>query len=192
MCNRVSVRCMAAAVLCATLLLTACSGPGSGATTPSAPAATAGQPTTGPVASSPVSVPEKVLARKTVPISYGIGGELDIAVTQLDVVGELLRLGLTFTASLPAGSEDVELGAVLAGDENQSVAPVSPELIDPVNLKAYEAVAGDIPIGNSFPLADGVPATIVFYFAAPQDEIKTFDIVVSSRTPTIVDVPFAP
>jgi hypothetical protein len=132
------------------------------------------------------------LASLTVPISYIDGGELDMAVTSIDVAGELMRVSMTFTVDLPTGSEPAALGAILVGDETFPATGVSPELIDPVNLKAYSVVAGEIPNGTSVDLQDGVPHTLVFYFAAPEDDMQTVDIVLMSQTPPITDVPVTP
>ena len=68
-------------------------------------------------------------------------------------------------------------------------AAISPELIDPVHLKAYEAVVS-VPIGTAINLTGGAPRTLDFYYAAPQDDIRTVDIVLSSQAPTMTDVPF--
>jgi hypothetical protein len=134
--------------------------------------------------------PGEPLASLSVPISYIDGGELDIEVTGIEVAGELMRVSMTFTATVPTGTEPVALGAVLIGDETFPGTAVEPEVIDPVNLKAYEVVAGQTDNGTSVDLEDGVPQTLVFYFAAPQDDVDAVDIVLSSQTPPITDVPF--
>lgn len=139
-----------------------------------------------------VDPPGEPLASTTLPISFIDGGEFEVEVMSLEVSGELLRMAVTFTASLPSGIEDVGIGAVLTADENAPAAGVFPELIDPVNLKAYAAVTGWIPNGTGIYLGDGEQHTQVFYFAAPQDDIDTVDVVVSSLAPPITDVPFAP
>lgn len=136
--------------------------------------------------------PGEPLASTTVPISFIDGGELDMAVTTLEVAGQLMRVGITFTASLPIEAEEVAVGAVLEANESAPAAGISPEVIDPVNLKAYEVVAGEVPNGSSIDLEDGVSHTVVFYFAAPQDDVDTVDVVLSSQTPPITDVPFSP
>jgi hypothetical protein len=132
------------------------------------------------------------LASLAVPINYIDGGELDMAVTSVDIAGELLRVSIRFTVDLPTGAEPAALGAILTGDEIAPAAGISPELIDPVNLKAYSVVAGAIPNGTSVDLEDGVAHTLVFYFAAPEDDMQTVDIVMSSQTRPITDVPVAP
>lgn len=132
------------------------------------------------------------LASASLPINFIEGGELDIAVMSLEVTGELLRMALTFTASLPVEAENVGIGAVITADENAPAAGIFPELIDPVNLKAYQAVTGYVPNGTGIYLEDGASHTQVFYFAAPQDEVDTFDIRLASQAPPITDVPFAP
>jgi hypothetical protein len=130
------------------------------------------------------------LASMTMPITFIEGGELEADVISMDVTGELMRVGITFTASLPVEVEEVGIGAVLTANENAPAAGISPEVIDPVNLKAYQAVAGWIPNGTSIYLRDGASHTIVFYYAAPQEQVETVDIKLSSQTPPITDVPF--
>lgn len=130
------------------------------------------------------------LATATVPIDWVDGGELEMAVTGIDVIGELLRVAVTFIASLPPEAEEVALGAVLAGNEDAPGAPVKPELIDPVNLKAYEVVAGGSSLGSSLHLRSGAPRTLAFYYAAPQDAVTTIDIHWSSAIAPLTDVPF--
>ena len=84
------------------------------------------------------------------------------------------------------------IGAVIGGDENAPAAGVRPELIDTVNLKAYEVVTGGIPLGVAIYLMDGAPRTVVCYYAAPQDDIDKLDIRLSSQLPTLTDVPYEP
>ena len=134
--------------------------------------------------------PPAALAVTTLPIDWVDGGELEAAVTGIEVAGELLRVAVTFTASLPPETEDVAIGAVLLGNEGQPGAGVRPELIDPVNLKAYEVVAGGTRGGASIRLVDGVARTLVFYYAAPQDDLDTIDFMWSSQVPPLTDVPF--
>lgn len=140
----------------------------------------------------PDEVPAEALAAVAIPIGFVEDGELEVAVTSLEVTGELLRVGITFTASLPREVEKVAIGAVLSSNENAPASGISPELIDPANLKAYEVVTGAIRSGTSVDLIDGAPRTIVFYYAAPQDDVETFDIRLSSTSPTLTDVPFEP
>lgn len=134
--------------------------------------------------------PAEVLAAMTVPIDWVDGGELEMAVTGIEVAGELLRVAVMFTASLPLEAEDVAIGAVLEGNENAPGAPIRPELIDPVNLKAYELVTGGTRSATSVRLRDGAPRTLVFYYAAPRDDIETIDIQWSSTLAPLTDVPF--
>jgi len=139
-----------------------------------------------PAAADP---PGPAIATVDIPISFVDGGVLQVAVTGLDVVGELTRLRLTFTAEVRSSDQEVAVASVLAGDENSPAAAISPELIDPVHLKAYEAVVS-VPIGTAINLTGGAPRTLDFYYAAPQDDIRTVDIVLSSQAPTMTDVPF--
>lgn len=136
--------------------------------------------------------PTEALATLSIPIGFIEGGELEVAVNSLEVTGELLRMALTFTASLPREVEEVAIGAVLSSDEGAPAAGISPELIDPVNLKAYDVVTGAIRSGSSIDLVDGSPLTIVFYYAAPEDDVETFDVRLSSESPALTDVPFEP
>lgn len=191
------------ALLCAGVLLSACDGDDEPA---AQPPETAAEPaptdqdglapdgdespdadTTAPADGQPAAP----LAVTTLPIDWVDGGELEAAVTGIEVVGELLRVAVTFTASLPPEAEDVAIGAVLLGNEGQPGAGVRPELIDPVNLKAYEVVAGGTRGGASVRLVDGVARTLVFYYAAPQDDLDTIDIMWSSQVPPLTDVPFS-
>jgi uncharacterized lipoprotein len=134
--------------------------------------------------------PGEPLRSVTVPIGWVDGGELDMAVTELSVSGDLMRVAVTFTASLPDGTEAAAIGAVIASDETYPATGIFPEVIDPANLKAYEVVAGAIPNGTSINLEDGASRTLVFYFAAPQDPVDTVDVVISSQVPALTDVPF--
>lgn len=129
------------------------------------------------------------LATVSFPIGFVEDGELEVTVTSLEVTGELLRLAIAFTATLPDEVDDVALGAVLASNENAPGGEVRPEVIDPVNLKAYEVVAGAIPLGTAAYLTDASARTIVFYYAAPQDEVDALDIRLSSQAPALTDVP---
>ena len=129
------------------------------------------------------------LGSETVDIAFIEDGELEMAVTEMEVEGELLRASITFTASIPDTVESVALGAIVAADEAFTATGVSPELIDPVNLKAYEMVAGGVPNGTSVELYNGEPHAVDFYFAAPEDDVETFDVVVHSASPAIQNVP---
>jgi hypothetical protein len=179
-----------AACVCLVVVLAACSGAGtgvaaSGAAPNSAPAATPSPPSAAVAADSPSSA----IATVDIPISFIDKGTLQVAVTGMDVVGNLMRLRLTFTANVPSASQEVAIGSVLAGDDTYPATAISPELIDPVHLKSYEAVIS-VPNGTKIDLIAGEPRTLEFYYAAPQDDIQTFDIILSSQTPSITDVPF--
>jgi len=157
-----------------------------------APATMASEPAEEPQGGAAPAEQGPPLASTTMPISFVEGGEMEVAVTSLDMAGELMRIGITFTMSLPVEVEEVGIGAVLTADENAPAAGISPEIIDPVNLKAYQAVAGYIPNGTGIYLRDGASHTIVCYYAAPQEDVETVDVKLSSQTPPITDVPFQP
>lgn len=188
-------------LLSTAIILAACSGgAGNDASAPSnsasAPDADGGTNTTGGTGRKqksppPQEQPAEPLAAVSLPISFVEGGKLDIAVTSFDVAGDLLRLAVQFTATLPLEVEDVAVAAVLES-KGSPAAAISPELIDPVNLKAYEVVAGGTNPGTSLDLVDGGSRTLVFYYAAPQDDVATFDIVFSSGGAILTDVPFKP
>ncbi len=185
----------AALVACATLSLAACTnevGDDSGEASPSEEASDSGAGQGPDRGAAEAPDPADALATVAIPIGFIEGGELEVAVNSFEVTGELLRMALTFTASLPSDVEEVAIGAVLSSDENAPATGISPELIDPVNLKAYEVVAGDITSGTRIDLVDGSPRTIVFYYAAPQDDVETFDVQLSSESPALTDVPFEP
>jgi hypothetical protein len=175
------------ACVCLGVVLTACSGPGvTSAAGGSSPAAAGSAP---PMVSAAPDPPSAAIATADIPIPFVDGGALQVAVTGIDVAGELMRLRLTFTAKVRSSTQAVAIGAVLAADETYPAMEISPELIDPVHLKAYEAVVS-IPNGTAINLSGGESRTLVFYYAAPQDDIRTFDIVLSSQAPTMTDVPF--
>lgn len=169
------------ACLCLGVVLTACSPTG----VPGAAAAPspAGTPPTVSATAGPA------IATTDIPITFVDGGVLQVEVAAIDVVGELMRLQLTFTAKVRSSSRVVAVASVLAGDESSPAGAISPELIDPVHLKAYEAVVS-VPVGTAINLTGGGSRTLDFYYAAPQDDIRTLDIVLSSQAPTMTDVPF--
>jgi hypothetical protein len=196
---------------CVAVVLSACSREPDDQAATDMPSADAGQASTAPAldpdgvataATSPTPgtqqsepfAPESPTAQPrasvSVPIGFIDGGELEMAVASVEVVGELMRVGITFNASLPPEAPSVAIGAVLAASETAPATGFSPEVIDPVNLKAYEAVVGAIPNGTTVNIQDGVPQTLIFYYAAPQDDVETLDIIVSSQVPTLSDIPF--
>lgn len=190
--GRAVVRAFGACV-CLCVVLAACSETGRGV---AGSAATAAAPSSGVAGAAPSASaarapasPSAVIATADIPISFIDGGTLQVAVTGIDVVGELMRLRLTFTAKVPSATQEVAIGSVLAADDTFPATAISPELIDPVHLKAYEAVVS-VPNGTAINLIGGESRTLVFYYAAPQDKIQTFDIILSSKTPTVTDVPF--
>ncbi len=78
----------------------------------------------------------------------------------------------------------------MVGNDDQSAAETAPELIDPVNLKAYDVVVGET-LGET-ELLPGSPRTIVYYYAAPQDRVEAIDLRFSSQIPPLTGVPFEP
>jgi hypothetical protein len=183
------------ACVCLGVVLAACSGTGvtGAATTPrdAAPGAAAPGPAAAgaaPTVPAAPELPSPAIATADIPISFIDGGVLQVEVTGIDVVGELMRLRLTFTAKVRSSTQVVAVASVLAGDETSPAMAISPELIDPIHLKAYEAVVS-VPNGTAINLTGGGSRTLDFYYAAPQDDIRTVDIVLSSQAPTMTDVP---
>lgn len=130
------------------------------------------------------------LASVTVPVSYVDGADVLAEVLEFSGADELVRMRMRFTASLPSGTEEVALGAVLDRNESAPGAAVKPELVDTTHLKAYEPVLGG-PIGR-VNLTDGVPVEIVYYYATPDDQVDTFDVTLGGQAPSLPDVPFRP
>lgn len=134
----------------------------------------------------------KALASVTVPVSFVDGAEVLAEVLEFSAADELVRMTMRFTASLPSGTEEVALGAVLELNENAPGAAVQPELVDTANLKAYEPVLGGTRSGSSLNLSDGVPVELVYYYATPEDPVDTVDVVLAEQAPSLLDVPFRP
>jgi len=162
----------------------------SGSSTPPAAAPSVAAPVA-PSAAAPVDsrAPDAaVLASTTVPLADDVGpGTLTFSVVDLSVRGQLTQLTLrlqtsgnpdpTLRVNQVIGSKDV--GRVLA-----------PELIDPVNLKAYSEADGGLGFGDGaqVTLATG-SQDFTFNYAAPQDPVTTLDVAVGSGLPTFRDVP---
>jgi hypothetical protein len=131
----------------------------------------------------------KALASITVPVGFVTDAEVLIEVLEFAPAEELLRMTMRFTASLPSGTQSVELNAVFEGKESARNDNVRPELVDTTNLKAYESVLGG---PSKLDLTDGVPVEFVFYYATPTDPVDTFDVVLGEQVPSLLDVPFRP
>jgi hypothetical protein len=114
---------------------------------------------------------------------------VDIAVTGLEVDGELATLSLAFTMHEPEAPEDTSYSLYdLNGQQ-----PLYVTLVDPVNLKRYNvvqdssgqkletgAVETDVPIDSS--------TTAHYTFAAPPPDVTEIDVSVGDW-PTFRDIP---
>jgi hypothetical protein len=132
----------------------------------------------------------------TEPLVIGIPGEGDatvaIEITAIETVGELLRIGVTFTPEWqdePFGGREADLARTLGANLSNRV---TARLIDPVNLLEYQQAAGGTE-GQIVPVSAGVPRTVYFYFGLPVEEMETFDLyldVAQVGLPPLVDIPY--
>jgi hypothetical protein len=118
-------------------------------------------------------------------------GTLEIELRAREV-GELLRVAVTFT---PRGIGDERTSIATLFGSAGSGNGMYGRLIDPVNLLEYETVRPAVPHGQSTPAFEDQPTTLHFYFAAPVEELETFDFLLDLGVgvpdwPGFVDVPF--
>jgi hypothetical protein len=118
-------------------------------------------------------------------------GHLEIEL-RARIVGELFRVAVTFT---PRDIGDERTSVAQLFGSSGSANGISARLIDPVNLLEYETVRRAVPHGQSAPAYQDQPTTLNFYFAAPVEELDTFDflldfVVGAPDWPGFVDVPF--
>jgi hypothetical protein len=130
----------------------------------------------------------QALFRATVALADDVGpGTLTFSVVDLTVRGQLTQLTLRLQTS---GSPDPSIRVnQLIGSKNVGRI-LAPELIDPVNLKAYSEAEGGLGFGDGaqVTLATGAE-DFTFNYAAPQDPVTTLDVAVGSGLPTFRDVP---
>ncbi|TRO92005.1 hypothetical protein FKB34_13215 [Glycocaulis profundi] len=130
------------------------------------------------------------------PLVIDIPGERDatvaIEITSMEEVGELLRIGVTFTPEWetePFGGRDADLAQTLGANLANRV---TARLIDPVNLLEYQQAAGGTG-GQRVPMSAGTPRTVYFYFGLPVEEMETFDLYLDAAQvglPPLVDIPY--
>ena len=162
----------------------------SGSSTPPAAAPSVAAPVA-PSAAAPVDsrAPDAaVLASTTVPLADDVGpGTLTFSVVDLSVRGQLTQLTLRLQTS---GNPDPTMRVnQVIGSKNVGRI-LAPELIDPINLKAYSEADGGLGFGDGaqVTLATG-SQDFTFNYAAPQDPVTTLDVAVGSGLPTFRDVP---
>jgi hypothetical protein len=122
------------------------------------------------------------------------GAQLTVEVRSMEVVGELLRVGVAFT---PTWDDDPELtlAQLLGAGPAAPGAGVGLRLIDPVNLLEYRPVRPSLPNGESVQLVDGSTLLVPFYLGAPEETPETFDVHLdvaqaTGSFPPLQDVPF--
>ena len=129
-----------------------------------------------------------VIASTTVPLADDIGpGTLTFSVVDLSVRGQLTQLTLRLQTS---GNADPTLRVNQVIGSKNVARVLAPELIDPINLKAYSEADGGLGFGDGaqVTLATG-SQDFTFNYAAPQDPVTTLDVAVGSGLPTFRDVP---
>lgn len=134
---------------------------------------------------------DAVAAPLVVDIPGESGATVTIEVTSMEIVGELLRLGITFTPEWridPFSGRSPDLAQVLGANLSN---PVNARLIDPVNLLEYQLVTGGA--RGVVPMTEGVPRTVYFYFGTPVEEMENFDLYLEAERvalPPLTDVPY--
>jgi hypothetical protein len=177
-----------------TALVLALAGCGNGAVSAdrSAPApAQVAPPAAGlpaPPAATAAPVDRPAVAEASVPVAADLGtGNLTYSVLELGVEGRLTRLVLRLRTD---GGADADATVnQLVGSKTKARA-LAPELIDPQNLKAYEAADGGVSILDGIGVTVGTSGSeFTFYYAAPQDAVTAFDVALGSGLPTLRGVP---
>ncbi|MCS2610887.1 hypothetical protein [Halomonas dongshanensis] len=134
---------------------------------------------------------DAVAAPLVVDIPGESGATVTIEVTSMEIVGELLRIGVTFTPEWqiePFSGRSPDLAQVLGANLSN---PINARLIDPANLLEYQLVTR----GSSrvIPMTEGVPRTVYFYFGTPVEEMESFDLYLEAERvalPPLTDVPY--
>lgn len=173
--------------------------------TDDAPAATEGEPAEGEGAAEEDEADEGAreeaadggTAPATQPLASvehqatALDATLQVDVMSAEVVGDLLRVAVAFTAQeLDEESSLAELmGSIGPGNR------ISARLIDADNLLEYSSVRAAVPHGSGVSMVDGHAVTLYFYFAAPEQPMTSFDLQFDfgSGHPDLdglVDVPF--
>jgi len=132
---------------------------------------------------------EATLAEQTVKARGEGEATVDIAVTGLQVDGELATLTLSFTPHDPEAAPDTEYSLHDLNGENALFVT----LLDSVNLKRYQVVEDSA--GNALESRDSLtrtsldaPVTAQYTFAAPPADVTEIDVSVGDW-PTFRDVP---
>jgi hypothetical protein len=118
-----------------------------------------------------------------------------IEVLSMEVVGDLLRVGIEYTPSWAVEpASRVTLNSLLGGADGEQF---SPRLLDPVNLLEYRTVRSPVMGGTSVSVTVDEPRLLYFYFGAPVQEPETLDLHLdfgrgTSDVPPLLDIPYAP
>jgi hypothetical protein len=116
-----------------------------------------------------------------------------IEVRSMEVVGDLLRVGIEYTPSWTVEpSSRVTLNNLLGGADGEQF---SPRLLDPVNLLEYRTVRSPVMNGTLVSVTVDEPRLLYFYFGAPITEPETLDLHLDfarqpSDVPPLLDLPY--
>lgn len=177
---------LAPVLLATALLLTGCSGD---EPAPSTSASEGGGGGSAEDAGVEPFDPDDVLVQQTLADVRDERSTLQVGITSLEVQDRVMRLELVVTPQVASLSDDE---AVSFYDLRSFFD--SPMLLDRDNLKRYSVVrAGPGQRYQSDPVStktvNGRPMRLYFYFAAPEDEVEAFDVVLSDTYPAFTDVP---
>lgn len=129
---------------------------------------------------------------QTVPVDGSETDTVTVGVQSLVVTGEIMTLTLVYTPSLGSREPDerIDLYDVLSPDS-----ALHPTLLDRQSFKEYSVIkdGGESWTTDVFDLdvTNGKPAVFWAVYAAPQDDVDTMDIRVSSAWPEFTGVPIA-
>lgn len=129
---------------------------------------------------------------QTVPVDGSETDTVTVGVQSLVVTGEIMTLTLVYTPSFGSREPDERIGFydVLSPDTAQR-----PMLLDRESFKEYSVIkdGGESWTTDLFDLevTNGEPVVFWAVYAAPQDDVDTMDIRVSSAWPEFTGVPIA-
>jgi hypothetical protein len=124
---------------------------------------------------------------------HGEDATVAVEVRSMELVGDLLRVGVEFTPSWSVEpSSRVTLNSLIGGAAAEGFGP---RLLDPVNLLEYRTVRSPVGNGTSVSAIADQPRLLYFYFGAPVQEPETLDLHLDfhqgpSDVPPLVDIPY--
>lgn len=182
-------------LLALSVALAGCSGGASGG----AGAAPTAAPTDGTSAASAARAsasgagvegfdPEDVLVSQTLESLTDPRNTVEVAVTGLEVQDRVMRLELAVTPDLATVSDSREIVLFELRDFFRF-----PWLVDRTNLKRYDILSGS---GMRYASDELETRTVnrramrvYYYFAAPEDDVDVFDVVLNDTYPAFTEVP---